>query len=443
MAKEEMIENPLPAKRVRRKKSDSSPIRIKKKKNPSAPKRFKSSYIFFCQMNQQELKSKLPPNPKVSEISKLAAKLWKELPAEDRVPFEDASKRDKERYLEEKASYGGSWKIEMEEGPKKDPSAPKRPMSAFLFFSKEMRTKVKSQNPELHNVEVSRELGSLWRTMTDEEKLPYVTLYEETKKIYTADKAQYNKEKQEQEEEDARKRIEAEREARDKSPQARSQSHFPRMYSNNDYANNDYTNSDYANNTSGMMRQDQGMAPLYGQNQSQSYSQRQQYGLDSPGGMFGTTSTNSNTHYSNNPYSPNIEQYPEYNQTQQGQYNQYPQGGEHKGQYGREDNQRMYGSEHHSNNGYDHHEQFGGDYSSQYTPYSQNSNGVEHKGQHNSRMHGGFETDDAMGNIHTQTRGYENSSTMFQHGYGDQSQLASQYPEDVPYNNYNRNYYAS
>lgn len=95
------------------------------------------------------------------------------LPADKRAHWDDVAAKDKERYLHEKASYKGPWQVPWKRA-KKDPSAPKRPMSAFLYFSQGRRKKIKDQNPDIKNTEVSRLLGEMWRNSSNEDRKPYV-----------------------------------------------------------------------------------------------------------------------------------------------------------------------------------------------------------------------------------------------------------------------------
>lgn len=73
----------------------------------------------------------------------------------------------------EKASYTGPWQVPWKRA-KKDPSAPKRPMSAFLYFSQGRRRQIKEENPHMKNTEVSRLLGEMWRGASEEERRPHV-----------------------------------------------------------------------------------------------------------------------------------------------------------------------------------------------------------------------------------------------------------------------------
>lgn len=52
-------------------------------------------------------------------------------------------------------------------------NAPRRPMSAFLKYSKMTRPRVKKENPHLENTDVSRLLGEMWKNADPEERKPY------------------------------------------------------------------------------------------------------------------------------------------------------------------------------------------------------------------------------------------------------------------------------
>lgn len=53
---------------------------------------------------------------------------------------------------------------------KKHPKAPKHPMSAYLYFVADNRTKLKEQYPEKGFADIARLLGSKWRSMEPEHK---------------------------------------------------------------------------------------------------------------------------------------------------------------------------------------------------------------------------------------------------------------------------------
>ncbi|KAL8528300.1 hypothetical protein ACS0TY_005925 [Phlomoides rotata] len=70
---------------------------------------------------------------------------------------------------------------------KKDPNAPKRAISAFMFFCQTERENVKKSNPGISFTDVGKVLGERWNKMTADEKAPY-----EAKA--RADKKRYNEE---------------------------------------------------------------------------------------------------------------------------------------------------------------------------------------------------------------------------------------------------------
>ncbi|BGP03262.1 Non-histone chromosomal protein 6B [Rhodotorula toruloides] len=71
---------------------------------------------------------------------------------------------------------------------KKDPNAPKRPLSAYMHFSQDQRSVVKEENPDVTFGEIGKILGAKWKELPEDERKPY-------EEKASADKSRYEKEK--------------------------------------------------------------------------------------------------------------------------------------------------------------------------------------------------------------------------------------------------------
>ncbi|CAL1265923.1 unnamed protein product [Larinioides sclopetarius] len=57
---------------------------------------------------------------------------------------------------------------------KKQSNHIKRPMNAFMVWSQIERRKICEQQPEMHNAEISKRLGKLWRTLNNDDRKPFI-----------------------------------------------------------------------------------------------------------------------------------------------------------------------------------------------------------------------------------------------------------------------------
>eukprot|EP01059_Diplonema_ambulator_P016670 TRINITY_DN2838_c0_g2_i1.p1 TRINITY_DN2838_c0_g2~~TRINITY_DN2838_c0_g2_i1.p1 ORF type:complete len:218 (+),score=129.05 TRINITY_DN2838_c0_g2_i1:62-655(+) len=90
---------------------------------------------------------------------------------------------------------------------KKDPNAPKKPLSGYMLFCQDEREKVKKENSDLKAKEILTELGKRWGELGDDEKEEYNEKSKEAKEQYKKDYAEYiaNKDSDEEESEEPKK----------------------------------------------------------------------------------------------------------------------------------------------------------------------------------------------------------------------------------------------
>uniref|UniRef100_A0A0A1XGY6 Putative transcription factor SOX-14 n=1 Tax=Zeugodacus cucurbitae TaxID=28588 RepID=A0A0A1XGY6_ZEUCU len=67
----------------------------------------------------------------------------------------------------------------------------KRPMNAFMVWSQMERRKICEKTPDLHNAEISKELGRRWQLLGKEEKQPYIIEAENLRKLHMIEYPDY------------------------------------------------------------------------------------------------------------------------------------------------------------------------------------------------------------------------------------------------------------
>jgi len=97
----------------------------------------------------------------------------------------------------EKFIYDGPWDTQDKlKGCKKDTTAPRRPMSAYLDYSKTFRSQIIRDNPHVRdNKEISKILGKLWNNAPEQEKRPFIERELRLRAIYNEKMKQWREER--------------------------------------------------------------------------------------------------------------------------------------------------------------------------------------------------------------------------------------------------------
>jgi hypothetical protein len=178
-------------------------------KDPNKPKRGKSAYIFFCAKKREEAKANLGDGAKATEVTAELGKMWNALKASTKsadkkllASLEAEAAEDKARYNEAMEEYVAPSDDELaaivpakkaRKTSDKDPNAPKKGKSAYIFFCAAMRPQVKEELGEEGKSSIMAELGKRWKLLKEdddraEELAEYV-------KMAADDKARYEDEK--------------------------------------------------------------------------------------------------------------------------------------------------------------------------------------------------------------------------------------------------------
>uniref|UniRef100_A0A7S0TAB4 FACT complex subunit SSRP1 n=1 Tax=Pseudo-nitzschia delicatissima TaxID=44447 RepID=A0A7S0TAB4_9STRA len=199
-----------PKKKKRKKKEAGSPTSKKKaKKDPNKPKRAQSAFMIFSNANRARVKEE-NPDAKFGEMAKLLSAEYKNLSKDELAELDKKVEKEKKRYEREMENYkppAGYEDSDSTKGSskgkgkkkKKDPNAPKRATTAFMYYSTKMRPIIKEEKPDIKFTEMGKLIGEKWRELSDDDKKEFEELAEKDKKRYSDQMAKYTAKKQAEE----------------------------------------------------------------------------------------------------------------------------------------------------------------------------------------------------------------------------------------------------
>merc|ERR1712168_1048324 len=154
------------------------------------PKGRRTAFIFFSKHCREEHKRKYPMHSiGIGEISRRCGEIWKAMTDREKAPYYEMAEEDKSRYEKEMTGWRPGQIFASSDG--RDPGAPKRYMSSYIFFSNDYRPIVREKDPTLTLPEVSRCLGIAWKSLTTEQRQMYEKRANEDKERYNRDMMVY------------------------------------------------------------------------------------------------------------------------------------------------------------------------------------------------------------------------------------------------------------
>jgi hypothetical protein len=179
---EELDGAPLPDLPVPKNKRKPKRMTVAKK---LGVKNAMTSYIFFSKEMHPKLREKYP-DLKMTDIIRKLSEEWKTLTPKKREKYNKLAAKDKERYdreIAEKLENNPNAREEVriqnatimgkKVHRKRNTYGVKNARSAYIFFSNKVRSEIRSENPDLSMIEVSKIIGVRWNELDEEGRIPY------------------------------------------------------------------------------------------------------------------------------------------------------------------------------------------------------------------------------------------------------------------------------
>lgn len=184
--------------------------RLKIPRDPNRPKNAQTAYFHYSNSVRNDVRAENPDKSMI-DVSRIIGKRWKTLTDAEKQPFVEAEKADKERYRSEMESYKPTeeFKIALRrarraiKAARKKKNLPKRPRSAYIFFSKSKHQVLRKEHPENTITQNAKLIGQQWRSMDDAAKKPFVKSALEDRKRYEREIAKWRKENEKAQSSDA------------------------------------------------------------------------------------------------------------------------------------------------------------------------------------------------------------------------------------------------
>ena len=150
------------------------------KKVSNRPKRALNAFFIYMNENRARIRRE-NPTITIGEVAKVAKAEWDNMKANAKVKYERLAQADLDRYNREMANYVPRPEDKIKR-KKKDPNAPKKPNTAYIFYFSDRMASLKGTQKDMKPV--VRKIGEEWRKLSERDKRPYRDMAERDKERY-------------------------------------------------------------------------------------------------------------------------------------------------------------------------------------------------------------------------------------------------------------------
>ena len=174
----------------------------KKLKDPNAPKKASTAFMLWSLASRPRIREQAPELG-FADIGKKLGEEWGLLDEKSKDHWQRQAAKDRERYEREQSAYlkSAAYSHWLEQSSalsgkrrrRKDPNAPKQPLTAYVIFSNEVRDQVINENPDANFGEIGKIIGAKWRALVSEDRKPYEERANSERDRYNRDLEEYRR----------------------------------------------------------------------------------------------------------------------------------------------------------------------------------------------------------------------------------------------------------
>jgi hypothetical protein len=164
--------------------------RRKMKVKKSQPKKVRSAYLYFTMEKRASFKE-AHPDKDFGGLTKLVADDWKKLTPAQKKKYEKLQEEDRKRFETEMKNYKRPTdeELDADEPRKKQKTGPKRPNSAYLFYTQAERAKITAAggNKDRAFADITKEIATSWKALSERERAKYQEMAKADQDRYKAE----------------------------------------------------------------------------------------------------------------------------------------------------------------------------------------------------------------------------------------------------------------